>query len=113
MVNKDYVPDRGDIIWLTFTPLAGHEQMGRRPALVLSHKLYNQKTKLAIVCPITSKVKGYPFEVVVECRSINGAVLSDQIKNLDWKERKAEFIEKADIDAIEEVIGKIKALIIA
>ena len=111
-MKNDYVPDRGDIIWLTFTPQAGHEQMGRRPALVLSHKLYNQKTQLVIVCPITSKIKGYPFEVIIECKSINGAVLSDQIKNLDWKERQAEFIEKADIDAIEEVIGKIKALII-
>ena len=112
MVDKTYIPDRGDIMWLTFTPQAGHEQMGRRPALVLSHKLYNERTNLAIVCPITSKIKGYPFEAIIESRIINGAVLSDQMKNLDWKERNAEYIEKADTDVVDEVVSKIKALII-
>ena len=112
MVKKDYVPERGDIIWLTFTPQAGHKQMGRRPAIVLSYRLYNKKTNLAIVCPITSKIKGYPFEVIIESSKINGAVLADQLKNLDWKERQAEFIEKAGEEDIEEVIKKIKTLII-
>ncbi|MGO8695814.1 MAG: endoribonuclease MazF [Rectinemataceae bacterium] len=112
MVKKNYVPERGDIIWLTFTPQAGHEQMGRRPAIVVSYKLYNEKTNLAIVCPITSKIKGYPFEVIIESRKINGAILADQLKNLDWKERQVEFIEKTDDEDIEEVIKKIKALII-
>jgi mRNA interferase MazF len=112
MVKKNYVPDRGDIIWLTFTPQAGHEQMGRRPALVMSYKIYNEKTSLAIVCPITSKIKGYPFEVVLDASKINGAVLSDQIKNMDWKEREAEYIEKADDEVVEEVANKIKTLII-
>jgi len=112
MVKKGYVPERGDIIWLTFTPQAGHEQMGRRPAIVLSYKLYNEKTDLAIVCPITSKIKGYPFEVIIESSKINGAVLADQLKNLDWKERQAAFIEKANDEDIEEVIKKIKALIV-
>ena len=112
MVKKNYVPERGDIIWLTFTPQAGHEQMGRIPAIVVSYKLYNEKTNLAIVCPITSKIKGYPFEVIIESRKINGAILADQLKNLDWKERQVEFIEKTDDEDIEEVIKKIKALII-
>jgi mRNA interferase MazF len=112
MVKKGYVPERGDIIWLTFTPQAGHRQMGRRPAIVLSYRLYNEKTNLAIVCPITSKIKGYPFEVIIESNKINGAVLADQLKNLDWKERQAEFIEKAEEEDIKEVIKKIKTLII-
>jgi mRNA interferase MazF len=109
---KTYIPDRKDIIWLMFTPQVGHEQMGRRPALVLSPKKYNEKTSLAIVCPITSKIKGYPFEVVIESKKMNGAVLSDQIKSLDWKERNAEYIEKIDDDVFEEVINKIKVLIV-
>ena len=109
---KQYVPDRKDIIWLMFTPQAGHEQMGRRPALVLSPKKYNEKTSLAIVCPITSKIKGYPFEVIIDSKKMNGAVLSDQVKSLDWKERKAEYIEKIDDDIFEEVISKIKVLIV-
>jgi len=109
---KSYIPDKKDIIWLMFTPQAGHEQMGRRPALVLSPRKYNEKTSLAIVCPITSKIKGYPFEVIIESKKMNGAVLSDQLKSLDWKEREAEYIEKIDDDIYEEVVNKIRVLII-
>jgi mRNA interferase MazF len=109
---KSYIPDKKDIIWLMFTPQAGHEQMGRRPALVLSPKKYNEKTSLAVVCPITSKIKGYPFEVIIESKKMNGAILADQLKSLDWKEREAEYIGKIDEDEFEEVINKIKTLLI-
>lgn len=107
-----YIPDRGDIIWLNFTPQAGHEQMGMRPALVLSPEKYNKKTNLAICCPITSNVKGYPFEVIISGKKIKGAVLSDHLKNLDWKVRKAKYIEKAPKDVIQECSLKISALIL-
>ncbi len=107
-----YIPNRGDIVWLNFTPHAGHEQMGTRPALILSPEKYNRKTGLAVCCPITSNVKGYPFEVIISGKKINGAVLSDHLKNLDWKVRKARFIEKASKKALEQCLMKISALII-
>lgn len=107
-----YVPDRGDIVWLEFNPQAGHEQSGHRPALVVSPKAYNQKVGLALFCPITSNVKGYPFEVLLpkEYR-VSGAILSDQIKSLDWRVRKAERIATAHRDVIEEVLAKILTLV--
>jgi mRNA interferase MazF len=108
-----YTPDRGDFIWLNFTPQAGHEQRGVRPALVISPLQYNKKTGLAICCPITSNSKGYPFEVLVKGKKINGSVLADHLKNLDWKVRKAKFIEKADSDVMAECLGKISALILS
>lgn len=81
MVERPYVPDTGDVVWLTFTPQAGHEQTGRRPALVLSPRSYNEKTSLALFCPITSRVKGYPFEVSLpNAGPITGVVLADQIR---------------------------------
>jgi len=107
-----YVPHRGDIVWLNFTPQAGHEQMGTRPALVLSPEKYNKKTGLAVCCPISSNIKGYPFEVVVSGKKIAGAVLADHLKNLDWKVRKAKFIEKASDDVLSQCTLKISALII-
>ena len=85
-----YVPARGDLVWLEFNPQAGHEQAGHRPALVLSPQEYNRRVGLALVCPVTSQVKGYPFEVVLPSGlPISGAVLSDQMKSLDWKARRA------------------------
>ncbi|MBM9548917.1 endoribonuclease MazF [Leptospira sp. 201903074] len=113
MVSKNkYVPNRGEIVWLNSNPQVGHEQMGRRPALVLSPAEYNLKTSLAIFCPITSKEKGYPFEVKINGNKIKGAVLSDQIKSLDWTIRKAEFIEEIEKPALKEVEDNIKLLII-
>jgi mRNA interferase MazF len=86
-----FVPDAGDLIWLTFDPRAGHEQAGRRPALVLSPKSYNQKSGLALVCPVTNQMKGYPFEVPVpRDRGVTGVILADRVKSLDWKQRQAE-----------------------
>ena len=110
-MSKIYIPERGDIVWLDFNPQLGHEQKGRRPALTLSFKAYNEKIGLALFCPITSKVKGYPFEVEIELKKIKGSVLSDQIKSLDWRERNIEFIEKIGDKKLEEVIEKIEVII--
>ncbi|MCF6311378.1 MAG: type II toxin-antitoxin system PemK/MazF family toxin [Verrucomicrobiales bacterium] len=98
-------------MWLQFNPQAGHEQRGKRPALVLSPKSYNSKVGLALFCPITSKVKGYPFEVMIEQGTVVGAVLSDQIKSLDWRKRQVEFIEKLPSERLADVIAKIRAIL--
>ena len=107
-----FIPDTGDIVWLTFNPQVGHEQAGRRPALVLSPVSYNQKVSLAVFCPITSQTKGYPFEVKIpDGLNISGVVLSDQIKNLDWKARKAEFICKLPAKEMAEVQQKLMTIL--
>ena len=101
MVN---IPDRGHIVYLNFNPQAGKEQKGLRPALVLSSIIYNEKTGLMLACPITSKIKGYPFEVSLpEGLPIQGVILSDQIKNIDWKERKARYICDVSPETAEKV----------
>jgi mRNA interferase MazF len=111
-MSAAYCPQRGDVVWLTFSPQAGHEQSGHRPALVLSPREYNQKVGLALFCPITSQVKGYPFEVAIPAHlPISGVILSDQIKSLDWKSRKAAFCVKLPAPALEEVAAKVRALI--
>jgi mRNA interferase MazF len=112
MVKKQYFPERGDIVWLDFTPQTGHEQKGRRPAIVISPLEYNKKVGLGIFCPITSKEKGYPFEVKIKNNAIDGVVLSDQIKSLDWGERNIEFIIKSRNEEIDEVVEKLKVLIV-
>ena len=107
-----YIPNRGDIVWITFNPQAGHEQAGRRPALVLSPAAYNGKVGLAILCPITSQIKDYPFEVLIpEGLKLGGAILSDQIKSLDWKVRQAEFVCKLPSLTLSEVLQKLGTLI--
>ncbi|MCP5452596.1 MAG: endoribonuclease MazF [Spirochaetaceae bacterium] len=111
MVMGLYIPDRKDIVWLDFNPQLGHEQRGRRPALVVSHKEYNQKIGMAIFCPITSKIKGYPFEVIVQGSRIEGCVLSDQVKSLDWTVRNIEFIEKLPSEVFAELLARIKVII--
>jgi mRNA interferase MazF len=109
---RSYVPDRGDLVWLVFDPQAGHEQAGRRPALVLSPKIYNAKAGLAVFCPITSHIKGYPFEVVLpEKGKIVGAVLCDQVKSLAWSVRQVKFIAKAAPEILVQVSGKLRNLI--
>jgi mRNA interferase MazF len=105
-----YIPDRGDIIWLEFDPQKGHEQKGRRPGIVLSKKEYNQKSNLAIICPITSKIKGYPFEVRINS-IIQGIILSDQIRSIDWKSRNAAFIEKTPEEILKEILENIDLLL--
>jgi len=106
-----YVPDRDDIVWLQFDPQSGHEQAGRRPALTLSPKAYNQKVGLAIFCPITNQEKGYSFEVKVGGSKISGVILADQVKSLDWRKREAEFIVKAPLIVMNETIELLKTLI--
>jgi len=111
-VVKGYVPDRGDAVWLEFDPRSGHDQKGRRPALVLSPASYNGKVGLAILCPVTSRTKGYPFEVALpEDSGVDGVVLADQVKNLDWRARKAELIGRMPEAVTEEVLGKLGALL--
>lgn len=101
-----YVPRRGDAVWLNFNPQSGHEQAGRRPALVLSPEEYNRKTGLAIFCPITSQVKSYPFEVKLPTGlPVNGVVLADQIKSLDWQVREAALIKKLPPQIVNKVTG--------
>lgn len=111
MVKKSYIPERGDIVWLNFTPQTGHEQKGKRPAIVLSPEAYNSKIGLAVFCPITSKQKGYPFEVEVVSNKINGVILSDQVKNLDWRSRDIQFIEKAKTEVVQDVLAKLNTLV--
>lgn len=107
-----YVPERGDIVWLQFTPQAGHEHAGHRPALVISPRAYNAKVGLAIFCPIASQVKGYPFEVVLPAESkATGAILADQVKSLDWKARNARLLTRASSASVEAVLAKLNALI--
>jgi mRNA interferase MazF len=108
-VVTEYVPDVGHIIWLTLDPQAGNEQAGRRPFLVLTPKAYNEKTSLVVGCPMRSRLKGYPFEVPLRrTGTVSGVILSDQIKSVDWRERKAAFVEKAatgDMRAAKRLIG--------
>lgn len=107
-----YTPNRGDAIWITLNPQAGHEQAGRRPALVLSPAAYNHKAGLVVACPITSQVKGYPFEVAIPAGlQISGVVLSDQVKSLDWKARQAELICKLPAPTVDEVLQKLNTLL--
>ena len=112
MVARRYVPDTGHIVWLRFSPQAGREQAGRRPALVLSPQSYNEKTGLALFCPITSKVKGYPFEVMMPAAgAVTGVVLADQIRSLDWRSRGASFEVEAPPHLVTEVRDKLAVLL--
>ena len=107
-----YVPGRGDVVWLSFDPQAGHEQAGRRPAFVVSPGAYNGKTGLFLACPITSRVKGYPFEVALPAEvPIAGVILCDQIKSLDWRARKAEFAAIVPEATTLEVLSRLLPLI--
>lgn len=106
-----YIPERGDLVWLNFSPHAGREQMGKRPGLVLSPKEYNGKSGLAIFCPITMQVKGYPFEVMVRSKSISGVVLADHVKSLNWAARRVEYAGVARPAVMSEVQTKLQALL--
>ena len=109
---KLYEPDRGDIVMVEFSPQSGREQAGRRPALVISPHSYNSKVGLMIACPITSKLKGYSFEVLVPSSAkIHGAILVDHIKSLDWNARSVQFVEKISGNVLNEVIKKLELLI--
>ena len=111
MRARAYVPEAGDIVWLQFNPQAGSEQAGRRPALVISPRIYNEKSGLMVYCPITTKIKGYPFEVVTQIDGISCAILADQIKSLDWRARQAKRKATAAPDTMQHVKGKMRALL--
>jgi mRNA interferase MazF len=107
-----YVPERGDVAWISFDPQAGHEQAGRRPGLVLSPSSYNRKAELALVCPVTNRSKGYPFEVLIpEGAAVTGVILADQIRCVDWQTRRAEFIGRLPEATLSEVLKKLGTLL--
>ena len=109
---KSRVPDRGDVVWLDFTPQAGHEQAGRRPGVVLSPAAYNRKVGLALVCPITTQAKGYPFEVAIPAeRAVAGVVLADQVKSIDWRARRAKIVDRLDAPTVARTLALLHVLI--
>ena len=108
---RAYVPDTGEVVWLEFDPQAGHEQAGHRPALVISPASYNAKTGLMVCCPMSTKIKGHPFEVVTQVDGVDCAVLSDQVKSLDWKVRRAKKKAVVSEEVLVHVRAKMKALL--
>ena len=107
-----YVPERGDVVWISLNPQVGHEQAGRRPAVVVSPRSYNAKVGLGLFCPITSHAKGYPFEVSLPAGlPVSGVVLADQVKSLDWRVRQAEFAARLPGNTSAEVLGKLAVLL--
>ncbi len=113
MSRRQFVPDRGDLVWITLNPASGHEQAGRRPALVLSPHSYNRKTGLCVICPATRQRKGYAFEVVtVGPDGQETVLLADHLRNVDWKARRAEMMYRVGQDVIDAVIARIEALIV-
>ncbi len=111
MGKVTYIASRGDIVWIDFSPVKGHEQNGRRPVIILTPKEYNSKTRMALVCPLTKQVKGYPFEVVYTGKKVSGAVLVDQVRSVAFESRDTLFIEKADEGTVSEIKLKLLALI--
>ena len=109
--GEKYIPEKGDFVWLNFDPTLGHEQAGRRPAIVLSDVDYNKTIGLAIFCPITSRIKGLPFEINCDSSKISGVILSDHIKSLDWRKRNISFIGKASQKTVNAVINNILLII--
>jgi mRNA interferase MazF len=110
-VSAAYVPEAGDLVWLTFDPQAGREQAGRRPGLVLSPRTYNARSGLALVCPITSQIKGYPFEIPISVNALNGVVLADHLKSVDWKARRAEKLGRCSVEVIDDVRARLAPLL--
>jgi mRNA interferase MazF len=111
---QNYVPDRGDFVWISLSPTSGHEQAGRRPALVISPKSYNRKTGLCVICPATRQAKGYAFEVAISSGDGNsGVVLSDHLRNVDWKARNIQFIHRVSDFELSEVVSRIEALLLS
>ncbi len=112
VTSAPYVPERGDIVWISLDPQAGHEQAGRRPAVVLSPAAYNGKVGLAIMCPITNRIKGYPFEVLLpDGLAVTGVILADQVKSLDWRTRRAEWICTLPHEITAQVLHKLNTLL--
>ncbi|MGF1482352.1 MAG: type II toxin-antitoxin system PemK/MazF family toxin [Cyanophyceae cyanobacterium] len=110
--NSEYIPKRGDIVWINFNPVRGHEPAGHRPAFIVSPAPFNKTSSLAFVCPITSKIKGFSFEVVIAGEKIQGAVLVHHLKSIDWRARTVKFVERAPEIVIEEVLAKLETLVL-
>lgn len=111
-LSEMYVPNFGDVVWVDFDPQAGREQSGRRPAVVLSAKAYNQKANLALICPITSRVKGYPFEIALpDALPVSGVILCDHLKSIDWQVRRVDFICELPAEFAQKVAHKTQLLI--
>jgi mRNA interferase MazF len=111
-VKTRFVPDVGDFVWLAFDPQAGREQAGRRPALILSPRMYNAKSGLALACPVTNQVKGYPFEVAVPAGGgATGVILADHLRSVDWKARHAEPLGRCTGDVMDEVRARLSPLL--
>lgn len=111
MVENSYVPADGDYVMINFNPISGHEQAGHRPAVIISPKSYNSKTGMCLVCPVTNSIKGYTFEVECNSTEVSGVVISDQVRCIDWKSRGVYFKAKASPEVLEEVKGKLGALV--
>jgi len=111
MVKKKYIPKRGDIVWTNFDPATGHEQMGKRPALVLSPTPFNKKIMLAMVAPITGRVRGHGFEVPINGKKVKGVVLCQQVKMIDFSERGIQFAEKAPEVTTSDALAKVRAIV--
>ena len=111
MARKKYIPKRGDIVWTNFNPAAGHEQMGKRPALILSTESFNKKILLAMAAPITSKVRGHGFEVPMNGKQIKGVALCQQVKMIDFVERGLQFVEKAPEAVMSDVLARVRAIV--
>ena len=109
--SNDYVPDRGDIVWMVLEPRIGHEQSGRRPVLVVSHKEMALHTNLIVICPITSRIKGLPFEIIIESSKITGAVLPIHVRSVDYKHRKAKYIDKAPTEILNKTVKSLQNII--
>ena len=109
--KKVYIPERGDLVWTDFDPAAGHEQMGHRPAIVLSPAIFNKKVLLALVAPVTSRVRGHGFEVALTGKKISGVILCHQVKTIDFVERGLKFAEKAPSSAVSESLAKVRAIV--
>ncbi|MGZ8548279.1 MAG: type II toxin-antitoxin system PemK/MazF family toxin [Sulfuricurvum sp.] len=111
MVEK-YIPQKGDLVILTFDPQAGHEQQGRRPALIISNNLFNQRVGLAIACPITNTNRNFPFHVAVNSEHLNGFIMSEQVKSIDFQARNVKFVAKVDQEVLSQVLGLVESIIL-
>jgi mRNA interferase MazF len=110
MVEK-YIPQKGDLVILTFDPQAGHEQQGRRPALIISNDLFNERVGLAIACPITNTDRNFPFHVAVNSEHLSGFIMSEQVKSIDYNARKVKFVAKVDDEVLNHVLGLVESIL--
>jgi len=108
---KDYIPRKGDLVILTFDPSAGHEQQGRRPALIISNEVFNQHLGLAIACPITNTDRNFPFHIKVDSKQLTGFIMTEQIKSIDYKVRKVKFVEKVSEEVLQRVLGIVESVV--